>query len=754
MFTSIARFDVRFRWLIVAVWIVGVVAGIRLLPSLSNATQSSNAQFLSPASPSVQAANMAAPFQGKNPSGEAIVVAYRSPGPLTAADMAAIGRVELAARQVPGVALVRDEGTSRDGRAAEALVTVTASALQGNASIDVVDGVRATFAQASPPPGLSFHLTGQLAASVDASSANTGSITRFTLIFVIVLLFVVYRALLAPLITLIPAALSVAISGPLVAELTKAGLSVPPVAQQLLIVLLLGAGTDYGLFLVFRLREEVRRGATARDALVAAMGRIGQAITYSGLTVAAALVTLLLAPFGIYRGIGPALAIGIGIMLTAALTLTPALLAIFGVSVFWPTHPKPGPQQPVLWGQVAERVVRHPVMTLMTGVALFGALAAGLVGYRTSGLTSTAPAGSDSSVGQAVLAAHFPKATVGSDQVLLRFAAPVWDDPATLTQVQRQLADDPVFRSVTGPLGPDSGSVSATELAQLHTALGPAAALQGRPAPASVPAQLYRAYLTTAQFISPDGRTVQYYAVLSAGPVGSTAAAGAIPQARHAVAAIARSADAQAAGIAGQDASAYDIQSASNTSLEVVIPVVLVLILILLGGLLRSLIAPWYLALTVGLSYLASLGFAMIVFVHLGGNSGLLFVLPLLMFVFSMALGEDYNILVMSRIREEARNSPTLSAAVTRAIGVTGVTVTSAGLILAGTFAVLGLAGGNIQAQELGFAIAFGVLLDTFFVRTLLVPSIAMLLGRWNWWPATLSRPGPTVGQPLERRHN
>ena len=152
---------------------------------------------------------------------------------------------------------------------------------------------------------------------------------------------------------------------------------------------------------------------------------------------------------------------------------------------------------------------------------------------------------------------------------------------------------------------------------------------------------------------------------------------------------------AAAYGIAGQDASAYDINTASNTSLALVVPAVLVLILILLALLLRSLVAPWYLALTVGLSYLASLGFAMIVFVHLGGNDGLIFVLPLLMFVFSMALGEDYNILLMSRIREEAHHAPSLSAALTRAIGITGGTVTSAGIILAGTFAVLGMAGGQ-----------------------------------------------------------
>ena len=227
--------------------------------------------------------------------------------------------------------------------------------------------------------------------------------------------------------------------------------------------------------------------------------------------------------------------------------------------------------------------------------------------------------------------------------------------------------------------------------------------------------------------------------MLKAGSVGSTEAASAIPEARGAVDAVARTSAAQAGGVAGQDAADADIYSASNDSLLLVIPVVLSIILVLLGLLLRSAVAPWYLALTVGLSYLASLGFASLVFVRLGGADGLIFVLPLIMFVFTMALGEDYNILVMSRIREEARATPDLSEALTRAIGVTGGTVTSAGLILAGTFSVFGFAGGSTQAQQLGFSIAFGVLLDTFFVRTLLVPSIARLIGRWNWWPSALA---------------
>jgi putative drug exporter of the RND superfamily len=307
-----------------------------------------------------------------------------------------------------------------------------------------------------------------------------------------------------------------------------------------------------------------------------------------------------------------------------------------------------------------------------------------------------------------------------------------------------------VFTSITGPLGPGSGTLTIHQLTTLHAALGPAATLPATPPRSShLPPQLYQAYRATGQFISPDGRTIQYYAALAAGSSGSPAAAGAIPAARQALAAAASAAGAAQHGVAGQDAAAYDITSDSNASMAVVIPIVLAIIVILLALLLRSLVAPWYLAITVGLSYLATLGFAMLVFVHAGSDGGLLFLLPLLLFVFAMALGEDYNILVMSRIREEAGKNVPLRQALTHAVGITGGTVTSAGLILAGTFTVLGLApGGGMKASQIGFSVAFGVLLDTFFVRTLLVPSIAILLGRRNWWPARLSRATPTARQP------
>lgn len=694
VFAALARVVIRFRWLVVVAWIVAVIAANRLLPDITAVTHSSNAQFLSTSSPSVRASRLAAPFRTTDASQTATVIASRPGGSLNDADLAAMGRLEQEVSQVPGVSEVKDGGISSDGRAATATVIVPAEISSSNtASDEVVAAIRATFAQSAPPPGLQVHLTGPLAVDTDSRSERGGAgITQYTLLFVIVVLFAVYRAVFAPLITLVPAALAVIISGRLIAAIMgAAGVAVPPSTQPLLVVLLLGAGTDYGLFLCYRFREELARGSDAHPALIMAEARVGQAITFSGLIVAAALLTMLLAPSGIYQGIGPSLAIAIVVMLGAALTLMPALLAIFGRAAFWPALPKPGPVRAVMWGRVAEYVVRRPRATLGLGLVLFGGLAAGLIGFHvTSELSSPPPAGSDSAAGAAEVAAHFPPA-VRTDQLLLRYGAPV-EASAVVSEARVQLAGASAFRTVSNP-----------------------------------------------QF-SADGRTVLFPVVLRAGPVGSTSAADSVPAAENAVAAVARQTGAQAYGVAGPDASLHDVLESSNLSLIRVAPALLVLILLLLAAMLRSLVAPIYLALTVGLSYLSSLGFAMIAFVHLGGAQGLVFILPLLMFVFSMALGEDYNVLVMSRIREEAQHAGSLSDALIHAIGITGTTVTAAGIILAGAFVVLGFAGGSSQTQQLGLSVAFSVVLDTFFVRTLLVPSIAMILGRWNWWPSALSR--------------
>jgi RND superfamily putative drug exporter len=728
----------------VVLWIVGTIAAARTLPSLASVTQSNNAQFLPSNAPSQQAAALAAPFQTTNVGATALIVASRSDGALTNADNAAIDRVEQATAALGGVVSVQDQGRSADRQARKALV-VTASNGGNSGNPDLIGQIRSLFAESQPPPGLSFHLTGPLAQTTDAAatSSQTGTKIRvFSVLFVIVLLFVVYRAALAPLITLLPAVLALLASGPLIAKASQLGLPVSIATQTLLPVLLIGAGTDYGLFLVFRVREEIRRGAAPSDALVRAMTRVGASVTYSALTVMAALACLALASFTLYRGLGPSLALGVAVMLAAALTLLPALLAIFGRAVFWPSRPTAGQQTRGPWGRVAARVVRRPLVVLPIGAAIFAVLSAGLAVFAVGGFTSGgAPAGSDSAAGDGALAAHFPASNRNPEDLLFHFATPIWDHPDSLALADSRLRAAAVFQSISGPLDPNGTPMSIDQLVGLHQQLGPASALAPSPPPdRSVTPSLYEAYRSTAQFISLDGGTVQFYAVLAAGPAGSQAAIDAIPTVRSAMGSAARDSGAEDSGVLGRDAVAYDINHYSTADLFAIGPLVMAALAILLAVLLRSLVAPIYLVATVGLSYLAALGFAAFIFIKLAGDTSLNFVIPILLFIFAMALGEDYNILLMTRVREEAQDQP-LREALVRAVGYTGGTITSAGLILAGTFTVLAIAGNSDQSRQLGFTIAFAILLDTFFVRTLLVPSIAVILGRWNWWPSTLSRP-------------
>jgi RND superfamily putative drug exporter len=760
MFKVIAKFSVRFRWLIIVVWLVAVPLAIKTLPSLTSVTKSDNSAFLPSSSPSQTASNLTAPFQGKNTTTTSIIVASSSSGPLTSADSVAITKVEAKVRALPSVSIVKEQATSKDGEVEQVLVGFTSAGF-GPDSQTAISNIRSTFAAVPAPTNLGFHLTGTLAENVDANQSNTESRNNtqvYTIVFILVLLFVVYRSLLAPFITLIPAGLSLVIASPIIAESTKIGVQVSPITQLLLIVLLLGAGTDYGLFLVFRVREELSKGYDRKEAVVQALTKVGEVITFSAATVSAALLSLLLASFGFYKGLGPALAIGVGVMLLAGLTLLPALLTVFGRAAFWPIKNRPATETKIgIWGRVADKVISRPRTTLVIGVLLLGSLMAGLIGYQTGGFSNSGtPPKSDSTTGSQIISDHFPAANNNPTDLLLKFNQPVWSNLDAVSQAQQQLSSSSVFKSVAGPINPGGAPLDAAAIQALYKELGPPSLLSAPPPTRiKVSPLLYAAYRATAQFISPDGKTVQFYALLSAGASGSTAATNAIPAVRSALTSTANRVGASDNGVVSQDAFVYDITHIATDDLIKIVPIVLIIIAILLAILLRSLVAPWYLILTVGMSYLATLGFANIVFVHLTRNSsGLSFFLPFLLFIFSMALGEDYNILVMSRIREEAHDDTSLRAAITKAIGITGTTVTSAGLILAGTFAVLGIVGGGSggsEVQQIGFSVAFGILLDTFFVRTLLVPSIAVLLGRWNWWPSKLARkvaPPPSSSPP------
>jgi len=476
--------------------------------------------------------------------------------------------------------------------------------------------------------------------------------------------------------------------------------------------------------------------------------RVGESITFSAATVIAALLSLLFATFEFYSNLGIPLAIGIGVILLAGLTLLPALLAVFGRAVFWPSKTQAGAGKAGVWGRVSVRIVRRPALTLIVGVLVFGGLAVAVSANTAAGFggSTTAPAGTDSAAGAAILSAHFPQTSANPTNIIYQLRQPAWNDLQALATARSQLAASGVFTTVTGPLNPNGGVLTPAQLATLHGQLGPPQSLPpAPPAGTSVSPALYQLYRATGLYISQDGRTVQFETGLKAGDPSTTAAMNAIPAVRAEAATVMRSIGASDYGVGGQAPAVYDISSISNSDLAHVIPIAIVVIGLLLALVMRSLVAPLYLIVSVGLSYLAALGLSVLVFIKIAGDGGLVFFLPFLMFVFLLALGEDYNILVMSRIREEAQRLP-LREAVSRALVATGTTVTSAGLVLGGTFSVFAIVGaqqGSTQFRDVGAGLALGVLMDTFLVRTLLVPSTVVLLGRWNWWPSRMSRPGP-----------
>jgi len=793
VFAGIGRFCVRFRWLVLVVWLVGTFLAATQLPALSSVTQSDNTKFLPDSAPTQKATALAAPFGTADLFPLPVIVA-REGAALTPADLSAVSDLQTRLRAVNHVVKVQDAGRSADGQAEQMIAFVRLAGGDNSQTVTLVDDLRKALSAATVPPGLSAHLTGAFATQVDQqkASGNQGNqVEALSSLFIIVLLVLIFRSLSLSLTTLAPAFLSVAISGPLVAEAAQHGLKVSPLAQFLLIVLVLGAGTDYGLFLVFRVREELRErpheeagalfpGASgvwrslardlttarepARDAIVHSVTRVGESIAASAGTVIIAMLTLLLASFPFYRDLGLPFAIAIIVTLLAGLTLLPALLSIrlsllaAKRSLFqaWFRRPKLVPWSiqgrggAGLWGRVAGRIVRHPWPTLIVGVVLFGGLSFGVLGYTSGGFggDTSPPANSDSAAGQALQDKHFPRTAANPTALLFRFPTPVWDDPAPVSAATSLLSASPRFSNVTGPLNPAGSPLAAADYTRLHTALGPANALPPQPpAGSAVPPQQYLLYRATANYVSPDGHIVQFAAGLTAGDPASTAAMDATPSVRDAVAQVARSVHATDDGVLGQASALYDISSISADDLKKIVPIAILAIGFLLALVLRSVIAPVYLIASVGISYLAALGLAVIAFIKIAGDGGLVFFMPFLMFIFLLALGEDYNILIMSRIREEAHGQP-LREAVVKALSSTGTTITSAGLVLAGTFVVLavvaGSGPGSSQIRDIGLGLAFGILMDTFLVRTLLVPSTVVLLGRWNWWPSRLSRATPT----------
>ncbi|MFG2100805.1 MMPL family transporter [Micromonospora echinaurantiaca] len=537
---------------------------------------------------------------------------------------------------------------------------------------------------------------GLLADLIEVFSAIDGTLLLVTLCVVLVILLVVYRSPILWIFPLLAAGTSFALAAAFVHLLADADvITLNGQAQGILTVLVFGAGTDYALLLVARYREELHRHACPWDAMRTAWKGAAPAIIASGGTVILSLLCLLLSSLNSNRALGPVAAIGIAATLLVMLTFLPALLVLGGRWAFWPRRPREDEAEPQaehgMWRRIAGFVARRARPVWLVTTVLLAALALGLtqLGATTLGQSDLFTQRTDSVVGQEVIARHYPAGTGSPATILV--------DQRTARQVAEAARTVPgvaTVRPVTGdPTGP--------------------------PDPAAPPKVV-------------DG-TVQLEATLADPPDSD----GAERTVRDLRAAVHRVPGANAA-VGGFTAINVDTAAAATRDQNVIIPVVLVVIAIILALLLRALLAPILLIATVLLSFAATLGLCALVFRHVLGFPGVDASFPLFAFVFLVALGIDYNIFLMSRVREESVRRGT-RAGVLAGLAVTGGVITSAGIVLAATFSALAVLP-LVVLVELGVAVAVGVLIDTIVVRSLLVPALAYDIGPRVWWPGRLAR--------------
>ncbi|MGA5037084.1 MMPL family transporter [Streptomyces capoamus] len=575
---------------------------------------------------------------------------------------------------------------SRDRAALQAVVPLRPDL--GDRLAPTLERVRAA---AGKVPGTRVRLAGPAATQADLTDAFSGIdgvLLGVALAAVLVILLLVYRSLLLPLVVIAGAVFALGLACAVVYALADHDLvRVDGQVQGILSILVIGAATDYALLVTARCREELAAGRDRHEAARAAVRRSAPAVLASAGTVALGLIALLLSDLTNNRALGPVGAVGIGCAVLSALTFLPAVLALLGRRAYWPAGPDGGPGAAGLWQRVAGLVDRAPrrVWALaLTGLLLCstGALT---LDSRGVPLDETFVGHVPSVAAQQTLARHFP-AGAGTPVVVLA-------DAASASRVERTVRATPGVAAVTA------------------TGAG------GRP---------------TGKPRVVDGR-VRLEATVKAAP-DTRAARDTVARLRGSLHAL----PGANALVGGYTAQQYDTLRAAERDRTVIVPVVLAVILVILVLLLRSLAVPVLLVLTVALNFTATLGVAALVFHGLFGFSGTDPSVPLYGFVFLVALGVDYNIFLMSRVREETLRHG-VREGVRRGLVTTGGVITSAGVVLAATFAALGVIPLAFLAQ-IAFIVSFGVLLDTLVVRSLLVPALVRDIGDRVWWPTRTGR--------------
>ncbi|NLE80869.1 MAG: MMPL family transporter [Rhodococcus sp.] len=680
------------RWLLPALillaWFAVAAVGGPFAGMLGQVQTNDSSAFLPAEAESTRVAEIERTF-AESALVPAVIVAERAAG-ITQEDREYVRGVVGSSTSLTGVdPAVSSVLASDDGRAVRAVVGVDTT---GDPA-ETVEQIRDRLAQ-DPPAGLRIFVTGPAGQIADLTAAFAGIDTTLLLVaggVVIVILIIVYRSPLLPLIVVLSAIFALALASAVIYLLADTGVIVlNGQSQGILFILVFGAATDYALLLVARYREELHDPRDRLAAMWRTLRAVREPIAASAGTVILGVLCLLVSDLNSNRSLGPVAAIGIAASLIASLTFLPAALAVFGRAAFWPLRPKTEtPAEEGFWWRLSRRVSAHRTVAWSVTALLLVACAGFLPQLKSSGVAQSEVflTKVDSVVGQEVVSAHFPGGS-GAPTVII-------------SNADRADAVVDAVRQVEG-VSPTVTLVGATE----HPDAPPKVV---------------------------DGR-VEINAVLTAAP-DSEAAVDTVRRIRDAVHAVP---DADAL-VGGPTAVQLDTQTTAARDRAVIIPLVLVLVFAVLALLLRALVAPLLLIATVVLSFAATLGISALVFNHVFGFPGSDPVVPLFGFVFLVALGVDYNIFLMTRVREESARSGT-ETGVRRGLAVTGGVITSAGIVLAATFGALAVIP-LIFLVQLAFIVSFGVLLDALVVRAILVPALALQIGPAVWWPSALARP-------------
>ncbi|MER5501742.1 MULTISPECIES: MMPL family transporter [unclassified Streptomyces] len=692
MFGRIGQSAVKHPWLTILAWVIAAAALISLAPQLKPTND--QADFLPSHYESVQVGKVQErAFPQQEQPASIAVFQRKDKAPLTAADKADVVEV-VAGLDKAGLKKIKrietnPQSVSANGKIALASILATSKDPYDADLMKSVEELRKQVKPLLKSTSLSMGITGQTATAVDTmqSSGNTDAmIMMATMALIVVLLLAIFRSPLIAFLPLIVISVVFMVANGLIATVSElGGLKTDASISSILIVVLFGVGTDYLLFLLFRYREHLRTGQEPKQAMADAVGKVGETIASAAGAVIVAFLALLLSSLGMFRAMGPALAISVGVTLVAALTLVPAVFSLLGTKVFWPSK---------AWRKQPEHRLSQRVGTLIgrrPGVVAAGS--AGLLAVLAVGSLSFNPIFDSGS--------SLPKEL---------------ESVRAMEDLQRGFAagqTDPVWVLV-------------------HTDDGSKLDQAGLGAYAKELAAVDGVGTVAPPVTSPKGDVAQIAVMIDYRPTGDQAielVSGPLRDAAHASAP--KGTEALVGGTSGVMA---DVQDAVNHDYSLVFPAAGLAIMIILGLLLRSVVAPWYLMLAVGLGFAATLGSTVWLFQDLKGESGLLFTLPVILYLFVVAIGTDYNILMIARLREEVRRGISPAEATRHAIVSSASTIGAAAVILAGTFGVLLLAE-NTMLQQMGFAVAFGILLTAFVMAMLLVPAVTALLGRKAWWP-------------------